>query len=703
MVDARLHEHADATFRKSGERAQMPFVQRLLNFDAGGRRPLLFAFGLCVGAVWYANTWHEPDGWRLLAAVFASLVLLIAISGRRFVPPVATTLALVLLAICVGGGAGKLATYRVQHPVIANPIGPVMVEGWVEEVEPASRGVRLRLIVHAIDDVATSDLPDRVRVTHTTRLQVEAGRFVRCWAVLRPPPGPIVPGDYAFDRQAYYEGLGAVGYVQGRCRGGALGPPSAWLDQFRLWIAKHRRNLGHYVNRSSGARAGGFAAALASGDRSFMSDEDQAALRGSGLAHLLAISGLHMGIVGGMVYLIIWRGLALIEPVALRLPVQKPAAAAALLASLCYLLLSGASISTQRAFIMAAVLFGAVLFDRVALSLRSLAIAMIIVVLLSPWSVVTPGFQMSFAATGALIATYEAWQRRDRARAGPPRRGVTFWLKSLFVTSLVSGLATMPFALYHFDRIAAFGLGANLLAMPVISLIAAPLAALALIAAPFGLSEWPLQLFGRALETVLWVAHTFSNLVPQGASFGKPMPPQTLVLFVAAMVLAALIRGWAWRLVSASLFALAGMAVWMFQSQASLHWAPSGEVFLVHQSGQLERIEFISADGLAPLRYADTPVSSHCDQAVCQRLILGHRIGLVPADVDTTCQRLRNYSLVLMANKRPELSDCRSQIVTWGDIDSRGISWRMDEQAGPAILKRPPCGERPWYPCTNPD
>ena len=703
MVDANLHQHADATFRKSGEQAHMSFLTWLLNFDGGGRRPLLFAFGLCVGAAWYGVTWHEPALWPLLGACLTSLALVAGLTGRRLVPPVAATLAFIMLAISVGALAGKLATYRVQHPVIAGPLGPVMVEGWVEEVEPASRGVRLRLIVHAIDDLARHELPDRVRVTHTTRLQVEAGRFVRCWAVLRPPPGPLVPGDYAFDRQAYYEGLGAVGYVQGRCRGGALGAPISWLDQFRLWIAKHRRNLGHFVNRAGGERAGGFAAALASGDRSFMADRDQEALRGSGLAHLLAISGLHMGIVGGMVYLIIWRGLALIEPIALRIPVQKPAALAALFASLCYLLLSGASISTQRAFIMAAVLFGAVLFDRVALSLRSLAIAMIMVVLVSPWSVVTPGFQMSFAATGALIATYEAWQRHDRERAGPPRRGVSFWLKSLFVTSLVSGLATMPFALYHFDRVAAFGLGANLLAMPIISLLAAPLAALALIAAPFGLSEWPLAMFGKALEAVLWVAHTFSDLGPQGAGFARPMPAASLVMFTIAMALGAVWRGWPKRLASAGLFSLAGLGLWLVTPPARLHWAPSGEVFLVHQAGQVERIDFISGDGLAPLRYVDAPVSAHCQGAICQRTLAGQSIALVPAGVATTCQQLRRHALVLIGDARPELAACPTRLHVWGDLPTRGLSWQFNRREGPTEIQRPPCGERPWYPCVRAD
>lgn len=156
-----------------------------------------------------------------------------------------------------------------------------------------------------------------------SRLEVSPGRFVRCWAVLRPPPSPTLPGDYDFRRQTYFEQLGAVGYVQGRCRGDVLGAPAAAGDRISLWIAAKRRVLALHVKEVAGERAGGLAAALVTGDRSFVRPEDRDALRDTGLAHLLAISGLHLSIVGGMTYLIFRRTLALIEPLALRVPVKS--------------------------------------------------------------------------------------------------------------------------------------------------------------------------------------------------------------------------------------------------------------------------------------------------------------------------------------------------------------------------------------------
>ena len=680
---------------------------------------MLFALGLSAGAAVYVSLANEP-GFYWLAGIFAtSLVMFLLVRRLLSSRPLIYLGVILLMGLSSGVLAGKVATMRVSHPVFDRTIGPIMVEGWVDEIEPARRGVRLRVQVHAIAGLAPEEIPKHVRLTHTTRLEVEAGRFVRCWAVLRPPPRPSVSGDYDFARQAYYEGLGAVGYVQGRCRGGALGGPSAVGGKAAVWIAERRRALAHFVNEAAGERAGGFAAALASGDRSFMTNADKEALRASGLAHLLAISGLHMGIVGGLVFLMSWRGLALIEPLALRYPVQKLAAILALTVSLAYLLLSGASVSTQRAFVMAAVLYGAVIFDRVALSLRSLAIAMIIVVLISPWSVLTPGFQMSFAATGALIATYEAWQRRRRNMGGIPVTGVGFWLKSLFVTSFISGLATMPFAVYHFDRVAALGLGANLLAMPVISLVSAPLAGAALVLSPFGLSEWPLRAFGWSLEVVLVIADTCARILPGLSTLGRPMPAAALVAFTVAMIAAILLVGWRTRFLAAGLLSALGGWIWLTAPVAGVHWAPSGDVFFVGRQGAVTRLMMTKGDGLAPLRYADLPVSQTCEAKLCTYDLEGYRIGVMPIPDAASCRSALNLDLLLLGpamTMQPaeglepgldplgnqsalDFAACAVSVASWSDTESLGgQSWRITRQRLEPVAK-PACGQRPWAPC----
>ena len=647
-------------------------------------RPLLFGFSLCAGAVLYFGQQSEPPLMPcLLTTVGAAAVFLIV---RRVWWLSALSLpALVSLGLAGGFTAGAVRTTLVAAPVILSETRPIMLEGWIKQVEPGAKGARLRIEVHAISGLSEAQTPRFVRVTHPLDLRVAPGRFVRCYAVLRPPPSPSLPGDYDFRRQAFFEQLGGVGYVMGRCRGGALGAPKAPGEQAELAVSAFRRQLASHVNEAAGERAGGFAAALISGDRSFMAEADQEALRASGLSHLLAISGLHMAMVGGLVFLIARRTLALIEPLALRVAVQKPAAVAALVASFAYLVISGASVSTQRAFIMSAVVFGAVLADRAALSLRSYAIAMILVVLFQPESVVTPGFQMSFAASGALIATYDAWSRRRASRERILGPGAFTWA-SLFVTSLVAGTATAPFAIYHFDRLAAFGLLANLLAMPVITFASAPLAALSLILTPFGQGDAGLRLFGYSLEAVLAIAHWCSGLPAAAMTLPKSMPVGALLLSSVAIGFGMAARGAA-RLVFAAVTLIPATWLWMQAPDVVAHWAPSGELFLRRADGYLLRYDLADGDGLAPLRYANVPGAEACLSSVCSVFLQDGQADLqLPEGVPPAIEiRTGTQTLVL----------------TWPDVETAGGVTILSGRSGLYEIDAPACGKRPWRACAQ--
>ena len=645
-------------------------------------RPMLFGFAVCAGAVAYFIQPSEPALLTCIAATFATAVVF-AMSRWIWWLAAASLPALLLLGGCAGFTAGAVRAVTVAAPVIRSETRPLMLEGWVKEVEPGEKGARLRIETHAMSGYSPAETPRYVRVTHKLSLNVAPGRFVRCYVVLRPPPSPSLPGDYDFRRQAWFEQLGAVGYVMGRCRGGALGAPQGAGAQIALRISSFRRRLAEHVTQAAGDRAGGFAAALVSGDRSFMKTDDQEALRGSGLSHLLAISGLHMAMVGGLVFLIVRKALALIEPLALRVAVQKPAAVAALVASLAYLIISGASVSTQRAFIMSAVVFGAVLADRAALSLRSYAIAMILVVLFQPESVMTPGFQMSFAASGALIATYDAWTRR-RSEQERVLGAASYTWASLFMTSLVAGTATAPFAIYHFDRLAGFGLLANLLAMPVITFISAPLAALSLILTPFGFGDVGLRLFGLSLETVLAIAHWCSDLPAAAVTLPRMMPATTLALAAAAIALAMAARGSA-RVALAALALIPAVIFWYRAPDVIVHWAPSGDLFVREQTGYLVRYELEDGDGLAPLRYANIPPGTSCSGSGCEMPVPSGAAAIrVSADGETSI----------------EISgETRMIALTWPETERAGGITILSGPAGLYEVRPPACGNRPWRGC----
>lgn len=677
------------------------FPSSLLQFTSRERLPSYFALGMLVGAIFYFSIDFEPP--------FSGLVLISLASGgcvwgsASFARSTGVfAVSLVAFAASLGALAGGAATQRLSHTQIAAPIGPILVEGWVTAVQPAKRGVRVVLRVHAIDQLPADQTPELVRLTHIARFETEPGRFVRCWSVLRPPPMPVIEGDYAFNRQAWYSGLGGVGYIQGRCQGGALGPPTDWLRSSELSVGKARRQLARHVHTKAGERAGGLAAALASGDRSYLSVADQEALRGAGLAHLLAISGLHIGIVGGLVFVIVWRGLALIEPIALRWPVKKAAAAAAILICGLYLIISGASVSTQRAFAMAVIFFGAVLFDRAALTQRSLAIAMIVIIILAPWSVLSPGFQMSFAATLVLISTYESWRSR-RERAAIASRGVGFWLKSLLVTSGVTSLATMPFALYHFDRVAGMGVIANVLAMPIISLFSAPLAAMALILAPVGMDGLALRGFGLSLEWILTIAHAVSGWRLLDGVRLPQMPATSLALFAPALITSCVFDAGRTRTYGAIVFVILALVIWGASSRDRLHWAPSGDVYLEQGWGEVQRIAFVDGSGLGPLRFSDLEIGAACrTETDCGFRLRDQQVVLVPDVASVTCAELGAADIILLRTRFDACSQiAASNTVLWTDVmRENGIT--LERRSG-ALVKRekPACDSRPWRRCPS--
>ena len=181
----------------------------------------------------------------------------------------------------------------------------------------------------------------------------------------------------------------------------------------------------------------------------------------------MAISGLHIGLIGGIVFFAIRLVLAGFERLTLRHPIKKWAAAIALIAALGYVALSGATVPTQRAFLMLSLVMVAIMLDRLPISMRLVAWAAAAVLISAPENLLSVSFQMSFAAVVALVAVYEtgvAGAARWRSK-GPPRPVI--YLCGVVITTLVAGLATAPFAIYHFNRMALFGVMANLIAIPL--------------------------------------------------------------------------------------------------------------------------------------------------------------------------------------------------------------------------------------------
>lgn len=405
------------------------------------------------------------------------------------------------------------------------------ISGTVEarEFDPGGR-VRYLIRLVSTSDPEIRRAPARVRiVAGSPHATAPIGAMISGRARLSSPSGPVMPGGYDFAFRAFVDGIGAQGffyrapdYAEPRATRATL--TDGLIQDARLGLRDTRERISARIREILPGDPGGIAAALAVSDRRGISQPAVDALRATGLAHILAISGLHMALAAGTLFVVIRTGLAVFPALVEAWPVKKFAAIGALLTATAYLLISGGSVSTQRAWVMLTVMLVAVLADRPALTMRNVALAATVIILVTPSAVVGPSFQMSFAATAALISAYAAMARRAREKPASPlflapgsrlRRWLGFGAKAvlgLAITSLVAGLATGLFSAHHFHRVAGNGLLANVLAMPLVTLVVMPAGLAAMLLMPFGLDEWPLRLMGQGLEGVIAAAHYVNGL-----------------------------------------------------------------------------------------------------------------------------------------------------------------------------------------------
>ncbi len=522
--------------------------------------PVALAAG--IGSYFALRQEPGPYGW-LAVSVLAILALAGASWGGERRAPLFLLGFLVLSGLLLAGARAHM----VAAPVLDHRFYGALSGRIVEMDRSLSDKPRLTLDRVWMEGRAARQTPRRVRVSLHGRqgfTVLRPGRRVMMTAHLAPPPGPSEPGGFSFRRLAWFERLGAVGYT----RNPALTIAPA-KGRFALALHRARTALSAAIRARLPGDTGAFAAAILTGDRSAMSRDTLQALRDSNLAHLLAISGLHMGLLSGFVFAALRFGMALVPPVALRWPVKKIAAAVALPAAAAYLALSGGNVATQRAFVMVAVMLVAILFDRRALTLRAVALAAIIVLVLRPESLAGPGFQMSFAATAALVAVFGMIRDWPPDRWRPPR-----WLRpvlAVVISSLVAGMATAPIGAAHFNQVAQYGLLANLLSVPLMGTVVIPAAVLAGILAPFGLAFAGLEVMQWGIVWILGVAHWVADL--DGATWPVVTPPPVVL----------------------PIFALGGLWLILWQGRARLAGlAPMALAFVIW--GLAERPALLIAD-----------------------------------------------------------------------------------------------------------
>lgn len=480
--------------------------------------PVMFGAGI---ASWFILPGR--DAWLAMLCVSLAGAVAAWLAGAA-----ERRLARVAMVACVALAAGCATIWwkseRVASPVLERP-AIVRLSATVESVELLAARRQVRLILRPD---AASQLPERIRVTVDSAspeaTAIVAGERVQVRARLVPPPRAALPGGYDFARRAWFDRLGAVG--------SAIGPVQRLSGDGGRQPGIRSRLSAHIQSRVDGG-PGAIAAAFATGDRGGISAADDEAMRRSGLAHLLSISGLHVtAAVAGAMWIIL-RLLALSPWLALRVPLVTVSAAGGALVGLGYTLLTGGEIPTVRSLLAALLVLLALALGREAITLRLVAAGAMVVLIVWPEALIGPSFQLSFAAVTAIVALHSApamvrlFAPRDEGWVRKFGRG----LLSLLFTGVAVELVLMPIAMFHFHKAGLYGALANIFAIPLTTFVVMPAEALALLLDSVGMGAPAWWVVEQSLAAMLWVAHAVADAPGAVASLpAMPMAAFALML-----------------------------------------------------------------------------------------------------------------------------------------------------------------------------
>ena len=648
-----------------------------------------------------------------------------------------------IFAIVLGFALAQGRAHFVAAPVIANDRTAHVVTGWIELVEPREeRGERLTIRVHDIAGLEAKQLPTRIRArTLTADGSLKAGDAVRLRVMLSPPAAPSLPGGYDFSRQAWFLGLGGVGYTLSTPERATIDAPMPWDLRARATFNRLRQTIAQRIMAILPDERGAIAVALITGERGGISTTTNAAYRDSGLIHILSISGLHMAIMAGAMFFTARFLLALIPAIALRYDIRKWAAVAGAIGALGYLAISGASPPAVRSFLMVLIMFIAILLDRPALALRNVALAALAMLIVMPESLIDVGFQMSFAAVVALVAGYEAWRDRGDPERGPRSSGLwrapLIFLSGIIASTLLASLAVAPFGIYHFHQSQQYSMLANLLAVPAVNLLIMPAALATLLALPLGLEAVPLHLMGLGISfmsvVATWVAALPGSVIRVGA-----IPTASFALIVV---------GGAWLLLWRTRLRIWGLAV-IAAGLALAPFAPRPDILisrsgtLVAARGEDGRLSALAGrsdqfdlgrwlerdgDGRPPTSVADTTQSTSlfkCDASGCVADVKGRRLA-VPRHASALRDDCARAAILVRRHTRPKecapaalvidanalrhagahairLRGAEIAVTTVAGLHGRRL-WTLEQRSQPPERPRTPLRSRPAERKPSPD
>ncbi|WP_395665332.1 ComEC/Rec2 family competence protein [Methylocella sp.] len=688
------------------------------------QRRLFLWLPVCVGAgaVLHLGADREPSLPLLLLLACAAVLCARLARERRF----AFILFCAAAAVFAGGAASAWRTARVAAPVLTRTT-VAEVEGFVEQMDFRRSGARFVLRVSSVRGLAPGATPYRLRLTLRRAPPFEAGTYVKLKARLLPPSRASLPGGYDFARDAFFARIGGVGNALGRVE--AVAPPRPMGLGLALSAAldRGRNALSRRIDAVLGGDAGAIAAAMVTGKRDLLSEEARETIREAGVFHIITIAGVQMTLVAGIFFVGFRRLLALSPTLALRYPIKKWAALAAMGCAIFYDLATGSRVGTERALVMTLIMLGAALFDAQAFTMRNLAFAALFVALFEPDALLGASFQLSFAAVAGLVAVYEgrmaaraaAFEEARALRVRPPSGGnvaaaalrllrekTSHGVGGALFATFCATAATTSFMTYHFHEFSPYVLIGNPLTLTAIEFFAVPGALLGTALYPLGLDGPVWRFVGFGVDLVMGAARIIGAL--PGASLHLPaFAPWSLPFLALAVLCATLWRTWAFRLLSLPLLAL-GVAgalsgprhdlIVAADGSALAYRGADGKLSVLAARPSLFAVEqWLRADADARPPAAAVRKEA-CDRTACVgRLADARAVSLVVdrAAFAEDCQRADVIVTPLFAP-----TGCAAPLVIDRDglRQTGALAFRLTPQGLVPTPARAPGEDRPWSP-----
>jgi len=612
--------------------------------------PVALSLGILAYFIWPVEP-HITFSLILLAVLMPALAVA---WYRQHDHGVALFLYLLLFAIVLmvaGFSASMVAAQRFGTPMLSKQIKITDVSGVIESIDPQGQGRGSKVVLSDLEigKLLPDQTPRKIRLTFKKDGGLEPGARIAFRANLSPPSGPVLPGAYDFRRHLFFEGIGAVGFSYDAPA--IIAPPEK--GHIAVFFEDLRQHIQEQIAGQVSPTSEGLMTALITGQRGGIADEDDEAMRESGLAHLISISGTHISMAALTLFFFSRLLMALSPWMALHWPIKKIAAIIALCGAVSYTFLAGAEVPAIRAMLMTALVLIAIILDRSPFSLRLIAFAALCVLILQPQSLVGVSFQMSFAAVAALICFYESTERFWKQHyhgAGWIKKAALYFI-GILITSLIAGGMTGLFGLYHFQQFAVYGVLANMIAVPITGFIIMPAIILALILMPFGLHGFALTIMEWGSIWILAVAHWAAGL--EGAVLHvHQWPVITLCLIAAGIVLFLLWRGWRGK-ICAAVCVMVGLLIGALSPMPDVMIAHGGgvmgvrdgsDLFVTQRRGdrftQQNWMRLMGRDGEKPLLLSKDAAFAACDFHGCRMEIKNKKLAIVydPMAVQEDCQ-----------------------------------------------------------------